>query len=155
VAVEPDNQIADRTWDSEIEPVRLRARRVVDHRQREARAMRRRAQLLHRAVGGATVRDERLDLSIEVLSPSNVDDDRINKFDLYQTHGVPHYWLVDLEQRTIQQYTLLGAPYQGGRYGEPVVLREGDVLSSALFPNVSLAVDAVFQHTRGRRPSGR
>ena len=53
------------------------------------------------------------------------------------------------------QYTLLGVPYQGGRYGDPVLLREGDVLTSALFPDVSLPVAAVFQHTRGRRPSGR
>jgi len=97
------------------------------------------------------------DLVVEVLSPSTRDEHAAGGAirAAYERHGVPHYRLVDLEQRTIQQYTLLGAPYQGGRYGEPVVLREGDVLSSALFPNVSLAVDAVFQHTRGRRPSGR
>lgn len=62
----------------------------------------------------------------------------------YERHGVPHYWLVDLEQRTIEQFTLQGTPYQDGRYGEPVAFREGDALTSLLFPAVSLPVAAVF-----------
>ena len=97
------------------------------------------------------------DLVVEVLSPSTRDEHTLGG-DIrlaYERHGVPHYWLVDLEQRTIEQYTLQGVPYQGGHYGEPLVLREGDVLTSVLFPDVSLPVDAVFQHIRDRRPSGR
>lgn len=96
------------------------------------------------------------DLVVEVLSPSTRDehlaDGSIRA--AYERHGVPHYWLVDLEHRTIEQLTLQGVPYQGGHYGAPVVLHEGDVLTCALFPDVSLPVAAVFQHMRGRRPSG-
>jgi Uma2 family endonuclease len=97
------------------------------------------------------------DLVVEVLSPSTRDEHAAGGAirTAYERHGVPHYWLVDLERRTIEQYTLLGVPYQGGHYGEPVVLREDDALTSALFPDLALPVAAVFQHTHGRRSSGR
>ncbi len=94
------------------------------------------------------------DLVVEVLSPSTREEHAVGGAirRAYEQHGVPHYWLVDLEQRTIQQYTLQGVPYVGGRYGEPTEVREGDVLTSPLFPDVSMPVVEVFQHTRGRRP---
>jgi Uma2 family endonuclease len=97
------------------------------------------------------------DLVVEVLSPSTRDEHAVGGAirSAYERFGVPHYWLVDLELCTIEQYALQGAPYQGGRYGEPVVLQEGDMLTGELFPQISLPVAAVFQHTRGRRPGVR
>jgi Uma2 family endonuclease len=63
----------------------------------------------------AQLRGERLDLPpdlcIEVLSPSNADDDRINKFELYQTHGVAHYWMIDPETRTAECFELRHGKY--------------------------------------------
>jgi Uma2 family endonuclease len=90
------------------------------------------------------------DLVVEVLSPSTRDEHSVDGAirAAYERHGVPHYWLVDLERHTVEQYALLGEPYQGGRYGGPAVLREGDVLTSPLFPTISLPMAVLFQHTR-------
>ena len=46
------------------------------------------------------------DLVIEVLSPSTERHDRSVKFNLYERAGVREYWLVDPENRTIEQHLL-------------------------------------------------
>jgi Uma2 family endonuclease len=46
------------------------------------------------------------DLCVEVLSPSNIDMDRKDKFALYEKRGVAHYWIVDPDARTIEAYAL-------------------------------------------------
>lgn len=97
------------------------------------------------------------DLVVEVLSPSTRAEHAPSGAirSAYELFGIPQYWLVDPGLRTIEQYTLLGAPYQTGQYGEAVVLHDSDVLTSTLFPGVTLPVATVFRHTRGRRPGGR
>lgn len=101
-----------------------------------------------RAVEGAP------DLVVEVLSPSTRDEHATGGSirAAYELFGVPHYWLVDLEHHTVEQYTLVGEPYAPGSYGDPVRLGEGDVLTSPLFPTVSMPVTALFQYPRGRPP---
>lgn len=47
----------------------------------------------------------RLLLAIEVLSPSSARADRVAKRTLYREEGVPEYWLVDLDARTIERST--------------------------------------------------
>jgi Uma2 family endonuclease len=93
------------------------------------------------------------DLVVEVLSPTTRDLHVAGGAirDAYERHGVPHYWLVDLDERTIRQYTLTGEPYQSGHYGEPLLLSEGDNLTSELFPEVAMPVAWVFQNIRARR----
>ena len=44
------------------------------------------------------------DLVVEVLSPSTAKNDRLHKKAVYGTCGVREYWLVDPENRTIEQY---------------------------------------------------
>jgi len=46
------------------------------------------------------------DLVVEVLSPSTMRNDRMRKKEGYQACGVREYWLVDPENRTIEQYLL-------------------------------------------------
>ena len=46
------------------------------------------------------------DLVVEVLSPSTLRNDRMRKMKVYQACGVREYWLVDPENRTIEQYLL-------------------------------------------------
>lgn len=81
------------------------------------------------------------DLIIEVLSPTTRDLDLPDgeKFDLYQRHGVPHYWIVDPEERTVQQFV-----YAGGRLRDTATLQPGHVLSSPLFPGITLPVADLF-----------
>ena len=50
------------------------------------------------------------DLVVEVLSPSTMRNDRMRKKEVYQACGVREYWLVDPENRTIEQYLLQDDP---------------------------------------------
>ena len=95
----------------------------------------RRAILGHRCVEGAP------DLVIEVLSPTTrrLDLPSGAKWDIYERYGVPHYWIVDIDARTITQYE-----WRDGTYGPPVVLRPGDTLSSPLFPGITRPIAQIF-----------
>ena len=50
----------------------------------------------------------RPDWVCEILSPSNWSHDTVTKFNLLQRHGVPHYWVVDLEHGVLTVYRLGG-----------------------------------------------
>ena len=52
------------------------------------------------------------DFIAEVLSPSSKRHDRLVKFELYQRAGVPEYWIVDPELRTVQACVLDGDSYR-------------------------------------------
>lgn len=51
-------------------------------------------------------------LIIEVLSPSNSDDDLITKKDLYERYGVPEYWIVSPMSKKIWIYSLINNKYE-------------------------------------------
>lgn len=51
------------------------------------------------------------DLLVEILSPSTADRDQSLKKTLYEGHGVPEYWVVDVEDHCIYRYLLSGAAY--------------------------------------------
>lgn len=44
------------------------------------------------------------DLVVEILSPSTKDIDRTLKRSLYEAQGVPEYWIIDVEERTVTRY---------------------------------------------------
>ncbi len=89
----------------------------------------------HRCVEGAP------DLVIEALSPTTRADDLPGgrKFAIYERYGVLYYWIVDLDDRTIAQYT-----WRAGTYGPPVLLQVGETLSCPLFPDVTRQVAQIF-----------
>ena len=80
------------------------------------------------------------DLAVEVLSPSSRKRDRLKKRAVYEKHGVPEYWIVDPEARTLEQFHL----DENGKY-ELIQLYENDeqVVSSKL-SCVSFAVSGLF-----------
>lgn len=91
------------------------------------------------------------DLVVEILSPStrgeHMPGGRLHQ--AYERNGLPHYWVIDPRARTITQYELIGEPYASvGHFGDPVVLREGDVLSSPLFPTIAVPVARLFERVR-------
>ena len=79
------------------------------------------------------------DLAIEVLSPSSVKTDRVDKFKQYQKAGVMHYWIIDPQEQRITVLTLDGTTYR-----EHGVFVPGTVAPSALLPGFSLPVDKVL-----------
>lgn len=44
----------------------------------------------------------------EILSPTSARRDRVEKRDLYARSGVPYYWIVDVEARTLEAFQLEG-----------------------------------------------
>jgi Uma2 family endonuclease len=52
------------------------------------------------------------DLVIEVLSPSNTENDRVTKFDLYQREGVREYWIVNPTEDYLEVYALTAGAYR-------------------------------------------
>jgi Uma2 family endonuclease len=50
-------------------------------------------------------------LVIEILSPSTAHLDRGRKMKLYAEHGVPYYWIVDPESRSVEAYGLTGPTF--------------------------------------------
>ena len=63
------------------------------------------------------------ELIVEILSPRTARYDRTRKFDLYEKYGVTEYWIVDVDVRTIEVWTLQSGVYE----------RVGHFLSSASF----------------------
>jgi Uma2 family endonuclease len=51
-------------------------------------------------------------LVVEILSPSTAGTDRSTKRQLYAKYGVPYYWIVDPEARTIEVHVLSEGRYQ-------------------------------------------
>jgi len=48
---------------------------------------------------------KRLLFAVEVLSPGTAREDRVVKRALYRAEGVPDFWIVDLDSRTIERST--------------------------------------------------
>lgn len=88
------------------------------------------------------------DLVIEILSPSNRQDDVPGgeKWDVYRRFGVPSYWTVDLKARIVTQYE-----QRSGQLVEVARLGTGDELRSSLFPGITLPVDDLFRNLRTPR----
>jgi Uma2 family endonuclease len=42
----------------------------------------------------------------EILSPSTASRDRVGKRNLYAEHRIPHYWIVDVDARTLEAFEL-------------------------------------------------
>lgn len=68
--------------------------------------------------------DTRPDWVCEILSPSNVAHDRVQKRRLYAEHGVPFYWMVDPKARTHEALCLHeGAWVDAGTYDDSATAR--------------------------------
>lgn len=82
----------------------------------------------------------KLDLAVEVSSPSTRRTDTVRKRDLYERHGVAEYWFVDLATDRILVHRL-----EDGRYAEPEVLGPEDVLTTPLLPGYSERVEDLLK----------
>jgi len=79
------------------------------------------------------------DLVAEVHSPGTRRLDKVIKKREYAQAGIPEYWMVDYNAKTIEVYRLHDATYQSsGRFGV------GDTLTSPQLPGFELAIAEVF-----------
>jgi Uma2 family endonuclease len=58
------------------------------------------------------------DLAVEIISPSSVEIDRVDKFAQYRDAGVAFYWIVDPIARTIEAWRLESGQYIPAGHGE-------------------------------------
>jgi Uma2 family endonuclease len=72
---------------------------------------------------------------IEITEPATNERDRGLKLDRYAVVGVPHYWVVDALEKTVEE-RILGVD----GYGQPVTYRSGDVFRPTLFPGLEIEV---------------
>jgi len=75
------------------------------------------------------------DLVVEILSNSNRRRDEVTKRALYERFGVPEYWLIDPDERTVTVLRL-----SDGRYS----VVEGETLTSPLLPGLEISLTSIF-----------
>jgi len=83
------------------------------------------------------------DLVVEILSPGTRRRDKGRKRAVYDREGVREYWMVDPEARSI---TVLRRPRAGAGLTDVtvVILADGGVLESRLFPGLQIPLREVF-----------
>jgi Uma2 family endonuclease len=74
-------------------------------------------------------------LVVEILSPSTRAHDRNVKARRYAALGVPHYWIVDPEERRLECYELRGA-----RYGLAVAAEGAGPCSIPTWPELTITL---------------
>lgn len=80
------------------------------------------------------------DLVVEVLSPSTAARDRGIKMRRYAAAGVPHYWIVDPVNQTLEAYRLGTNGYElAGVFGA------GDIFRPELFPGLEIPIDELWE----------
>ncbi|ACM59188.1 Uma2 family endonuclease [Caldicellulosiruptor bescii] len=80
------------------------------------------------------------DLIVEITSPSTASKDKIEKFNLYEKHGVKEYWIVEPENKIISVFTL----QENGRYGRPDVYTVGNKIKVSIFEDLIINLDEIF-----------
>lgn len=78
------------------------------------------------------------DLVVEVLSPTSVSRDRVEKLAIYAGNRVEETWIVDPRRRTVEVYRLRGAAD-----AEPEVVTTGRIRSGVL-PRLEASVEDLF-----------
>ena len=80
------------------------------------------------------------DLAIEVISPARPERDRFIKKRLYESNGVPEYWIADPSARSIEVFTLEGSAYEpAGWYTDDMTV------TSPSLPGLEVPLLAVFR----------
>ena len=79
------------------------------------------------------------DLAVEFLSPSNPENDLDRKMKLYLKHGVPQYWIGDVDAKTIRVLENGGDRWiERGTFGPESVIRPAGM------PGVEVSVAEVY-----------
>lgn len=79
------------------------------------------------------------DLVIEILSKSTAVNDRGDKKDNYEKHGVREYWLVDPQKKSFEVYSLINDRFKLTSY-----LEGSGVLKSAVLEGFEMDIEKLF-----------
>ena len=79
------------------------------------------------------------DLIVEVLSPSSSTRDWRAKRELYATHGVPEYWIIDPTNRIVSVMLL-----QDGVLQIEQTRTENDTATSTILDGFNVSLDSIF-----------
>jgi excisionase family DNA binding protein len=83
------------------------------------------------------------DLVVEIMSPTNRRKDRLQKMSIYGKAGIPHYWLVDPEEDTLEAFVL-----KGGTYALAVAVDPEQEFAHPDFPGLALNLRKVFHMSK-------
>lgn len=81
------------------------------------------------------------DLVVEIISPSTLKRDKIDKLKTYAYFHVPEYWIVDPENGILEQYVLLE-----GRYDPVNIFQENEAVISPNIPCISFTMAAIMDN---------
>ncbi len=87
----------------------------------------RRSIITERAIEGSPT------LVVEILSPTTHHTDRVTKAQLYAKYEVPHYWLIDPDQQTLEAYEIAVDHYRLAASA-----RGQEIFTPSLFPGLSI-----------------
>jgi Uma2 family endonuclease len=79
------------------------------------------------------------DLVVEVVSPGSGVMDRIAKYAVYAHAGIPEYWIVKPENRTVEVFVL-----EDGEYRSPGIFTGQATLPSRVVPGLPVRVEQFF-----------
>jgi Uma2 family endonuclease len=81
------------------------------------------------------------DLIIEIISPTSIIRDRVDKKNIYEKLNVKEYWIVDAQYKDIEVYTI-----ENGRYEllSGVTMFEGELKSNVL-AGIEIQLSEVFE----------
>ena len=83
------------------------------------------------------------DLIIEILSPSSGKQDKLIKFNRYESSGVKEYWIVEPEQKLVSVFVL----QENQRYGRPEIYAEEDQIKVTIFKDLFIDLKPVFNRS--------
>ncbi len=90
------------------------------------------------------VKDTRIDgtptLVVEVISPTSRRKDRLQKLRIYREAQVPHYWLVNPEEKTLECFSL-----RDGVYALVAAGMEEEVVEHPHFAGLSIELKALWR----------
>ncbi len=82
------------------------------------------------------------DLIVEITSPSTGSRDKIEKFNLYEKHGVKEYWIVEPDSKVVSVFIL----QENSRYGRPDVYTVGNKIKVSIFEDLEIDLKDVFAY---------
>lgn len=80
-------------------------------------------------------------LVVEVLSPSTKGKDMATKLHLYMKSGVSEYWVVDLDEKSVSQYSFT----EDRDIEEIRMYQEKETVKSSAFPGLEMPVNSVLE----------